>query len=163
MSVKNIATTEMLQSVKNALSQKIAEAFPVGTIIQRNDNTSPAEIYGGTWTRIEGRFLLGVAGGGTLGELGGESSHTLTTSEMPRHNHSVTIDSGGSHSHTLAAFSDATGTAGGKYEAWRGGSGLSTASGGAHTHGASIGYAGSGNAHNNMPPYVSVSIWKRIE
>lgn len=66
MSVKNIATTEMLQSVKNLLSQKIAAAFPVGTIIQRNDNTSPAEIYGGTWTRIEGRFLLGVTGGGRL-------------------------------------------------------------------------------------------------
>lgn len=167
MKVANMATVEMVQDIINGTTplkpSAMREAFPVGTILQRTDNVSPAEICGGTWTRIAGRFLLGIAGGGALGELGGEASHILTVSEMPSHKHSVTIDSGGSHSHTLAAFSDATGTAGGKYESWRGGSGLSTGSGGSHSHSGSIGYTGGGNAHNNMPPYVGVSIWKRIE
>lgn len=167
MSIANTATVKMVQNVINGTTPLKAAAigdaaFPVGTILQRTDSVSPASLFGGTWERIAGRFLLGDAGGGTLGETGGEETHTLTSSEMPSHKHSITIDSGGSHSHTLGAFSDSTGTAGGKYEAWRGGSGLSTNSGGSHTHTASIGYTGSGGAHNNMPPYIKVSIWKRI-
>lgn len=46
------------------------EMFPVGSIVERYDNTSPADLYGGTWVRIEGRILYGCATSGTVGATG---------------------------------------------------------------------------------------------
>lgn len=49
------------------------EIYPVGSVCIRYDTTSPATLYGGTWTRLEGRFLYGCATSGTVGATG---SHT---------------------------------------------------------------------------------------
>ena len=49
------------------------EIYPVGSVCIRYDTTSPATLYGGTWQRIEGRFLFGCAESGTVGATG---SHT---------------------------------------------------------------------------------------
>ena len=35
--------------------------FPVGFIYQSTSSTSPASLYGGSWERIQGRFLLGTS------------------------------------------------------------------------------------------------------
>lgn len=49
------------------------EAYPVGSIYIAYNSTSPASLFGGTWTRIEGRVLYGCAASGTIGATG---SHT---------------------------------------------------------------------------------------
>lgn len=49
------------------------EIYPIGSVCIRYDTTSPATLYGGTWQRIEGRFLFGCAESGTVGATG---SHT---------------------------------------------------------------------------------------
>lgn len=49
------------------------EMYPVGSVCIRYDTTPPATLYGGTWQRIEGRFLFGCATSGTIGATG---SHT---------------------------------------------------------------------------------------
>ena len=46
------------------------------------------------------RFLLGKSATKAVGDTGGESEHTLTTGEMPRHSHSAP-----SHSHSISAHS----------------------------------------------------------
>ena len=57
--------------------------YPVGSIYQSMNATSPADSIGGTWTQIK-TFLYGAD---TAKETGGEATHTLTTDEMPKHNH----------------------------------------------------------------------------
>lgn len=57
--------------------------YPVGSIYQSMDATSPADVIGGTWTQIK-TFLCGAD---TAKETGGEATHILTIDEMPKHNH----------------------------------------------------------------------------
>ncbi len=80
--------------------------------------------------------------GGALGELGGEAAHTLTEAEMPSHNHNfyICVSATGFGDGSVALGQWNTGRTELKY----------------------ISNAGDGVAHNNMPPYKTVSIWERI-
>lgn len=121
--------------------------FPVGTILNRYDHRSPAEFIGGTWTRIENSFLWGIAESGTIGETGGEKTHTLTTNEMPKHSHNPMLGT------------TRLGGNGGTSSGWRMEANAAWSQVGTYATTAS---AGGGAAHNNMPPYTNVSIWRRI-
>lgn len=63
----------------------LANVFKVGFVWVSYTSTSPASILGGTWTPITGRFPYFNAGTDT----GGSNTHTLSTGEMPSHNHSL--------------------------------------------------------------------------
>ena len=118
------------------------DAYPVNSIYISYSHTSPAELFGGTWARIEDRFLWGCKSTESIGATGGESSHTLVVDEMP------------SHSHPFISTNEYSSTSGGwNAPAWGPGS-KNTA--------AITGFTGGGAAHNNMPPYIQVSIWRRI-
>lgn len=112
--------------------------YPVGSVYISYSHNSPSLMFGGTWVRIENAFLWGVDNNGAIGLTGGAKTHTLTAEELP------------THSHGSVYSQHASGT---KSYAWY------TATGD------KIGYssitAGEGKAHNNMPPYVQVSIWRR--
>ncbi|MCL2038280.1 hypothetical protein FWG95_04785, partial [Candidatus Saccharibacteria bacterium] len=82
----------------------------------------------------------------TVEETGGEVSHALVTAEMPAHNHALTV--GG-----VAAVGSTTSN-----QTAAGGSFFS-ASGGVNT--IVMANTGSGNAHNNIQPYITVYFWKR--
>lgn len=114
-------------------------AYPVGSIYMSVFETSPASLFGGTWERIEDRFLLAAGSTWAAGETGGEAVHTLTVDEMPAHSHSVPNMSGYD-----------TGTA------WVGQNGTAAS----QTRSTDIN--GGGAAHNNMPPYLAVYMWKRV-
>lgn len=59
---------------------------------------------------ITGRLIVGLDSGDSdfnaLGETGGSKNKTLSTTEIPSHSHSGTIDSNGSHTHTGTTNSD---------------------------------------------------------
>ena len=116
--------------------------FPVGFIYMSVEETSPAELFGGIWEQIKDTFLLACGDIYNNGDVGGEAEHTLTINEMPSHTHSYFFDQ--------VAYNKNAGT-----------SGMATNSG---TYGNSniIASAGGSQAHNNMPPYLSVYVWKKI-
>lgn len=132
---------------------------PVGSIYQSTVSTSPATLFGGTWEQLSGRFLIAANSTYSAGSTGGEASHTLTVNEMPSHEgHLVSNNySGGSD----------VGTAKGKYLAAstmsdyeNDGRGWNLVS---NNEIYPPGYSrGGGQAHNNMPPYLAVYMWKRV-
>lgn len=128
-----------------ALSTLILEAvYPVGSIYMSVNSTSPATLFGGTWKAIQGKFLLGADGNTyKAGNTGGEAAHTLTENEMPSHKHSIWFPNDGGEQSAEIGYPD-TGSKNTYYAE------ASKTSG-----------TGGGAAHNNMPPYLAVYIWKR--
>ncbi len=127
------ATPAMLDSLRDYI-------YPVGSVYISYSHVSPATLFGGTWVRIENAFLWGVDSSGTIGLTGGSKTHTLTVNELPAH----------SHGSVYSGTAEAT-----KTHSWL------TASGGNPQMAYGPLTAGGGQAHNNMPPYVQVSIWRR--
>lgn len=112
--------------------------YPVGSIYLAYNHTDPGDLFGGTWARLENTFLWAVGADGTIGQTGGAKEVTLTVNQIP------------SHSHGSVYSQHATGT---KDKAWYTTTGSSLAYGAVST--------GGGQAHNNMPPYIQVSAWRR--
>ena len=146
--------------------------YPVGAIYISVSSTSPATLFGGTWEQISGRFLIGAGAAeanttdywGTLGasdvncsagEMGGEAWHTLITSEMPSHGkHLLTSNS------SILSTGNAKGAYLGTMKSYGStGRGWDSPSGGEYYPSGQ--YVGGGAAHNNMPPYLAVYMWKR--
>ena len=65
--------------------------YPIGSVYQAYNSTSPASRFGGTWSAIEDKFLLGIGSTYSTVTTGGESTHTLSVKEMPAHNHVFSV------------------------------------------------------------------------
>jgi microcystin-dependent protein len=126
--------------------------YPVGSIyLSTTKNTSPADIFGGTWQPIGGTFLLGADSTYTAGDTGGEAAHTLTKAELPAEKIDIHTEySGTDYPVMLYNTNAASGSQ------WP----LATygANGVAQLKTEPL---GSGTAHNNMPPYLVVYMWVR--
>lgn len=61
--------------------------YPVGSIYQSINNTSPSTLFGGQWVAIQDRFLVGAGEAYSGKATGGEATHKLTIAEMPSHQH----------------------------------------------------------------------------
>ena len=72
---------------QQVLAAVVERDHPVGSLYISENSTSPAELYGGTWERIEGRFIMGASGTYPAGSTGGSATHTQTVSELATHYH----------------------------------------------------------------------------
>ena len=164
--ISNLATKDEIPS-QSAILQYV---YPVGAIYISTVSTSPKTLFGfGPWTRIKDTFLLGAGDSYSAGSTGGESEHALTVDEIPSHKHTATTSEDGSHTHTIGSDQDVAYNSSGKcrsvHKAETGASYYdgSTGTSGGHTHAVTVKNTGGGLAHNNMPPYLAVYIWKRTE
>jgi hypothetical protein len=174
----DIATLSLLGRRTAAAGQieviGIADAvYPIGAIYMSVVSTSPATLFGGTWTAFgAGRVLVsrdaGDADFDTVEETGGAKTvsiahthttpdHTLTTTEMPAHDHEQTI------SLKDATTNDGTDIFGGLSGGTNGSRVIGvadTGGGAAHNHGPTG--AMSANATPSIvQPYIVVYMWKR--
>lgn len=117
--------------------------YPVGAVYISMNNTSPATLFGGSWTKVEGKFLLGTSSAYSTGSSGGEETHTLTVDEMPSHKHTFYLQRGSNTSERTALLEWAMSSQVAGWQPWQ-------------TDG-----TGGGQAHNNMPPYLAVNMWYR--
>ena len=124
--------------------------YPVGSIYMSVSDNSPQNFLGGTWVRIEGQFLLGAGSGYNAGSTGGEATHTLTTDEMPSHNHFLNriVPGGSGGNYTVMATTTQSANS------WDSSKKNSIPN-------VTMDSRGESKAHNNMPPYLAVYIWKR--
>ena len=122
--------------------------YPVGAIYISVSPINPNELFGfGDWEQLKDRFLLSAGDKYEAGTIGGESEHVLTIDEMPSHTHNFNrhqlwrnenvpesglSDGYGVSNKTLSVYLDSTDE------------------------------SGSGLSHNNMPPYLTVYMWQRI-
>ena len=58
--------------------------YPVGAIYQSWSATSPASLFGGSWSQITEKFLYCA---NSAGGTGGASTVTLSVKQMPSHSH----------------------------------------------------------------------------
>lgn len=121
--------------------------YPVGSIYMSVNSTNPKNLFGGTWEQIQGRFLFGMNSSYPAGSTGGEITHALTINEMPEHSHTIYYPNSG-------------GPYGSANICYPGDSGINMTWCAEMCKTASTGGSA---AHNNMPPYLSVYIWKRTK
>lgn len=111
-------------------------------------------------------------------------THAASSGSAGSHAHTASSGSAGDHNHWLNSVGITNGYQNNNSAAWEcardvnksnymggwpytssGGAhthSVSVASAGAHAHSVSVSSAGGGAAHNNMPPYRAVNIWRRI-
>ena len=172
----------------------ILQAYPVGSIYMSVVETNPAELFGGTWEAMPGRVLVGAGVSDfninyVAGTKGGSRSRTLTSSNIPKHTHTVEIkQTAATHNHRNGVYDEAApgnGPLSSNYGAIKmyptatqhvmaaDGSaygtntqlymGYTSETSAVHTHEVTVGYYGAKEPTeiSVMQPYLVVYMWKR--
>lgn len=158
------------EMLKEFFAQSFQAVYPVGAIYISTVATNPETLFGfGAWQQIQDRFLLAAGSSYAAGATGGAATHTLTAAQMPKHRHTLalwnnagtkgpaktTTNYGAGTTDTTAGLGNAT------WGTWQNAS-FQAAQGGMGDQFGLSREAGNGEAHNNMPPYLAVYVWKRV-
>ena len=137
--------------------------YPVGCLFETTDSAfNPQTHFGGTWEQYgAGRVTVGYSSGETEfnsgGKTGGAKTHTLTEAQIPSHQHdTINPPQYGSAYPTFGPALSANENNHQKILGGAGGGGVATNAGIIKT-----GFKGSGQAHNNLQPYITVFRWRR--
>lgn len=124
---------------------------------------------GTTWEQLSDRFLIGAGNLYSLLEVGGETEHTLTTEEIPSHTHKFQYSNGSqAYQQYVSNARYINNTPESNY--WNFGTNIDNEgnslraqwANNGYEQGGLVGNTGGSQAHNNMPPYLGVYIWRRI-
>lgn len=174
--VTNKALENAIKELKKYVDQQspggvtLDSVYPIGSVYISANGANPNAIIGGTWEEFAtGRTLIGYDPSDDdlteTGMTGGEKTHVLTVEEMPSHNHSASTGGAGKHTHTVGYRKRQDAYGKGTMDAmhWNTGtaSTIGTSEVANHSHTVTVESTGSGMAHNNMMPYITVRMWKR--
>ena len=154
MTEECLSIVQWLKNWFTSTDDLIDKTYPVGAIYMSVNNTSPSTLFGGTWVQLTDTFLYAsnTADTDSTTSTDGEATHTLTTNEMPSHTHSPP---------SWVHYASSDGNTG-NYSVTR----VTANNGNTYVNSTpqtnkDVGYTGGGQAHNNMPPYMKVFMWKR--
>lgn len=131
----------------------VDDVYPVGAVYVSVNSTSPASLFGGTWERINSKFLYGTNDDANIGATGGNDTHNHT---LGNGHAKITVrgTSGWSYatpknvdSWIPSKYSDADAV----YQNFDG----------SFTIDQATALGGTTDNANNLPPYLKVAIWKR--
>lgn len=131
--------------------------YPVGSVYITFNETSPADTVGGTWELLENTFLYSSAD--ATGTIGGEKEHALTQQELP-HIYGLWTLRGTKDSFIAASTGNAGCATLQNYNpsCWI----LGYDNSGLKAGYSSFGFEfGNNQTHNNMPPYITVHMYRR--
>lgn len=142
----------------------VDDFYPIGSLYETSDdNFDPNISFGGTWSVVSDGCVTVSDPNGTsstsIGTLVGADTVTLTEAQMPQHSHTInlkTITNDGNTTASTATYGNTKRTSY-IYGFYNNPSGPNCWGYGTTTWK----NTGSGNAHNNMQPYIGVKRWRR--
>lgn len=143
----------------------LSSIFPVGSIYMSVIDNDPGTLFGGEWERLQNMFLFGASDTHPAGEEGGAETVALTEAQLAKHGHPQNYSPSGADTNRMVTTSPDAGQwiSDNKFGTSPGSKAAAQA--GWVSSGGTIvgtGQTGSGEAHENMPPYLAVYMWKRI-
>ena len=166
-----------INNLENKIETLLDIFYPIGSIYQSTKSIDPNNVIGGTWQKIEGRFLFASSSTYSIGNEGGSDKNILIANNIPLLSVSTKINQTslkGAFANFAAQSSGQGPTASGICEVYLageyGGYGTSKANmndsvriDATHSHTAtSTAGNSSPQAINNMPPYKVINMWERI-
>ncbi|MBR3961818.1 MAG: hypothetical protein IKK13_06390, partial [Clostridia bacterium] len=140
-------------AVASALKTAKLDAHPVGSYYWSESSTEPSALFGGTWERITDTFVLAAGDKHKVGDVGGFETVVLTETQLPKHKHNVGFKDNDSEFRGLSfGYGEDQSTH----------SAIVQGNATIEWKTLEISDTGSGEAHENMPPYVTAYCWKRI-
>ena len=148
---------------KRSLNIILDNIYPIGSIYLSIYSTNPSEYFGGTWEQLKDRFLVGAGDVYTAGDTGGEATHDhlYRVGYRPYYGALVGNDNKAimlydyrnrswnyANSDTGLPDSNSINKALSKTEN--------------NIHAAEYSVVAHSDEANNIPPYLSVYMWKRI-
>ena len=138
------------------LSDLLNLVYPVGSIYLSCSPTDPEFLFGGVWEAFgKGRTLVGVNPGDSsfqaAEKTGGAKSVSLSTAQLPAHSHNIRCEFGATPNSNynpvnLKSYMQLAGVNAGTRA----------------SNGQIVDNTGNGQAHENMPPYITCYMWKRV-
>lgn len=151
---KDTFNVEVDAYVKGSKIPTIDLIYPVGSIYLTVNNVNPTNLFGGTWEQIRDRFLLSAGTNYPAGSLGGNATHNHG---LENGYAKITYDWINNENRILFQGKGQNFTAS-RYTTTQGPSFTD----GSINVGTATNLGGSTDAASNMPPYISVYVWKRV-
>lgn len=146
---KNALVEYVLSNDTNNVGLSVDDIYPVGSIYMSVDSTSPASRFANTtWEQLKDRFLIGAGDSYSNGSTGGAAEVLLDEKHLPGMTTILAQYSNLGNNTTRKAFTSWGLT---PMTDWK-------------VSSSTLAVAGTDYevAHSNMPPYLTVYMWKRV-